>query len=1559
MKTIQAIIDDYKKYLLKTHSPITVKNYISDIYHFTNWFANYYATQFKIELISKSSISEYKHLRGGVRQARISSLSEQSIQRHLSSLRSFCAYLTESEIFQENPFEELLEDSKTPSNSWKLDVFKEYLLKKQSSDLTIKYYINDIKSFMHWAHETLQTSGEIQNPTEVITEEIILEYRRRLTHVLLLSPLSINRKLSSIRNYLSFLKVEIEKSNIPNISSRNQQLSGFSLQDLTTEEKPYGYSKNSLIKSAQKAKNAYLSLEEKAAQLIAGTIISKGASQAFQPKDYDKRIQTIDEVLNTLKYKNINKEFYSPQTSQANASRTKKVWHHIRHTRPKWYKEYHTYPFVHYVHFGVLVGAAVIAGFFVYNNTLGKANADIALQKLKPATKILTFKGKMLTKDGIPVNTPTNVTFGLYTSPTDDDSSLIWRETQKNITPDSDGNISLIVGSKTPIPHSLSESEIPLYLGVTIGDQDELLPRKPIGAAFAANTETVQGMLPITASEEQRNVLLALDGSGNLSIGGVSNPSFHATGGSFTFSGETLILATNPSSNGNVQILPDGNGKIEVGKAIFSNSLGSHFGFENVVEIEGGLGVSSTSSAHAVLMLNQDSRGDLISASTSGLTKFAVDNQGTITKGAWAGDFIPTQYGGLGASVTATGKGELLYSLSSTKYTTLKSGIKGQCLTIGEASTPNWEACGGLTQLNGSLFTSNSTLDLLIGGSSTTSAKFAFVNMNTGTPMLRVGSALGIDTNGIIQTFNNRDLTLGGNETKNILLASSGNVGIGTSSPTRTLDVNGTFGGKTELYIDGEGTRTVPINGKALIYDLEKTSGGTDTDGTTTYNITGLPDVDGTIAYLYLKASKGLTTNPRTQTVTVQINGTYIASVSTPNNWTLADEGIKHITVLRSNNTWHVQGDPGTNNTADLAEWTAFEGERPQPGEIVSIAQSGKLTTSQKSYDNRLAGVISTRPNITIGPRTDDSVRLALSGRIPTIVTTVSGLITSGDMITSSDIPGVGMKPQRNSPVIGKALSAFASIDTCTEVGSIDEIVWPDDDGTNSANPCFKVPSSSFSSEISNKLITKYGITSSDFIYIGKIMVLANLSWSQDDEFLASTEGITITGDTSDVQDPSLFSLMDSLQNTTYATKVGGKISRNIGAFSNIFSAHIQTGMLTAKNAVISGTLATYNIVAHTVTAAKADIETLTAGNITAKEITSPLASVQNVKTDTIEPLSKDVQVKLSSPSSQFSITNTDNAAVSSFDAAGNATFSGELASNNLLTNDASISGTLRAKKVIASDIEGLSEQVSSFATNFLNDYKTTSSIPSYELGDSLLTASISASFGTFHHGLISLGASTFGSLTAIDQVAIGTDFILSEGAINTLGKKLELQPLRQGAISLMAGAVTIETDGRLMVSENAVFAKNVSVEGSLSVNTISALPGQRLSIQLQNSNFAVQNATNSAVFEINPTGDVSASGSGTFSKLNFQLVGEALAANDLEAYATTSAGTATLKAYRPELTIYNALVTEKSLIYVTPSNNTDNQVLYLLRQVPNTSFTVGVSKVVDHDVTFNWIIIN
>jgi hypothetical protein len=101
------------------------------------------------------------------------------------------------------------------------------------------------------------------------------------------------------------------------------------------------------------------------------------------------------------------------------------------------------------------------------------------------------------------------------------------------------------------------------------------------------------------------------------------------------------------------------------------------------------------------------------------------------------------------------------------------------------------------------------------------------------------------------------------------------------------------------------------------------------------------------------------------------------------------------------------------------------------------------------------------------------------------------------------------------------------------------------------------------------------------------------------------------------------------------------------------------------------------------------------------------------------------------------------------------------------------------------------------------------------------------------------------------------------------------------------------------------------------------------------------------------------ASGAATFSKLNLGLIQPALAVSPTEFVATGSAGTANVSAYQTQVTINNSSVTDKSLIYITPTSNTNNQVLYLLKQVPGASFTVGLQNQSFVPIPFNWIIVN
>lgn len=163
-----------------------------------------------------------------------------------------------------------------------------------------------------------------------------------------------------------------------------------------------------------------------------------------------------------------------------------------------------------------------------------------------------------------------------------------------------------------------------------------------------------------------------------------------------------------------------------------------------------------------------------------------------------------------------------------------------------------------------------------------------------------------------------------------------------------------------------------------------------------------------------------------------------------------------------------------------------------------------------------------------------------------------------------------------------------------------------------------------------------------------------------------------------------------------------------------------------------------------------------------------------------------------------------------------------------------------------------------------------------------------------------------------------------------------------------MGGLIYIDTDGNIKIQGN------LSVGGKLAVNVISPL---------STSDLVVNNASGSSVLSISQTGDVIASGSGTFAKLNFSLIQPVLAVSSTEVIASSSAGIAKIAPYQSEITIRNALVTNKSVIYITPVGTPSAQTPFLMRQTRQEqdggSFTVGVQSPTNRPIDFNWLIIN
>ena len=123
---------------------------------------------------------------------------------------------------------------------------------------------------------------------------------------------------------------------------------------------------------------------------------------------------------------------------------------------------------------------------------------------------------------------------------------------------------------------------------------------------------------------------------------------------------------------------------------------------------------------------------------------------------------------------------------------------------------------------------------------------------------------------------------------------------------------------------------------------------------------------------------------------------------------------------------------------ADVAEVYFSEDDTAKEGDIVSLTGNGvsQVTKSSKPYDNKALGIISTKPGLVLGEADGSGkpVIVGLAGRVPVKVTTRNGDIQPGDYITTSDIPGVGMKATEAGRIIGKALTGLSGVDHGTVV---------------------------------------------------------------------------------------------------------------------------------------------------------------------------------------------------------------------------------------------------------------------------------------------------------------------------------------------------------------------------------------------------------------------------------------------------------------------------------------------------------------------------------------------
>ena len=110
---------------------------------------------------------------------------------------------------------------------------------------------------------------------------------------------------------------------------------------------------------------------------------------------------------------------------------------------------------------------------------------------------------------------------------------------------------------------------------------------------------------------------------------------------------------------------------------------------------------------------------------------------------------------------------------------------------------------------------------------------------------------------------------------------------------------------------------------------------------------------------------------------------------------------------------------------------------------IVANATSGPvgmIRLASEPYSDSTLGVVAGSPVVTLGDGASTTVRVGMLGRAPVVVSLSNGPIKTGDKVTTSSLPGLGMRANRPGYVLGTALEPFdpaSGIGAC-ESGSVE-----------------------------------------------------------------------------------------------------------------------------------------------------------------------------------------------------------------------------------------------------------------------------------------------------------------------------------------------------------------------------------------------------------------------------------------------------------------------------------------------------------------------------------------
>jgi hypothetical protein len=272
----------------------------------------------------------------------------------------------------------------------------------------------------------------------------------------------------------------------------------------------------------------------------------------------------------------------------------------------------------------------------------------------------------------------------------------------------------------------------------------------------------------------------------------------------------------------------------------------------------------------------------------------------------------------------------------------------------------------------------------------------------TGTDYTATNERIGIFTGGSVEAF---------------VVNNDGNVGIGTTAPTAKLHVSGT--GNTQSIVQST----------TAAAELDLISNGA---GSGSWSIgTGWSSAGATRNLFFYDNVAGATR------LVVNSSGNVGIGTTAPSTklHVLGDvnvTGTGNITAAGTITAGNIVA-----KYQDVAEWVP-SAHALAGGTVVTLdpTKSNHVEASSRPYDTRVAGVVSEQPGITLGERGDNKVLVATTGRVRIKVDASRASIQVGDLLVTSEVPGLAMKSQpidiggvqihRPGTIIGKALEPLA-----------------------------------------------------------------------------------------------------------------------------------------------------------------------------------------------------------------------------------------------------------------------------------------------------------------------------------------------------------------------------------------------------------------------------------------------------------------------------------------------------------------------------------------------------